>query len=172
MTGLSRTYPSAPRRIALVAAAGGLMLAGCGTQQDSEPVPTASPQAEATAVADIAGEGSTPDQVSGTAWRSIADDGARFTTYFDAGGRYRDLRNGDPWREGGWVFNDVQDKELCFTPDGENAQRACWQPGAMDGDNLYAIDVTGRRIELRRVEYVPPETPADEESDDAGEEPA
>ena len=41
-----------------------------------------------------------PEVFVATAWRAVAADGARYTTYLDADGTYRDLRNGDPWQTG------------------------------------------------------------------------
>ena len=38
-----------------------------------------------------------PEAFSSTAWRAIAEDGARYVTEIDPDGTYRDLRNGDPW---------------------------------------------------------------------------
>ena len=109
-----------------------------------------------------------PDQFSGTAWRSVAEDGARYTTYFDAGGRYRDLRNGDPWQSGAWTLNDVDGQQLCFTPDNEGAEQTCWRPGALEGDMLFASNAAGQRIELSRVDYIAPADDAPAEGEPAG----
>ena len=149
----------------LAALALALTLAACSSPQETAPAP-ASSGADAQAEAVVPQTARAPDQFSGTAWRSIAEDGARYTTYFDPGGRYRDLRNGDPWQEGAWTLNDVEGRQLCFTPDGENAQQTCWEPGAMDGEALFASNGT-QRIRLKRVDYSAPETPEDDTAEDA-----
>lgn len=154
------------RQIAMTALAVPLMLAACaqpGDGGDTQAIDTDAAVPEATPSAPP------PDQFSGTAWRSIAEDGARYTTYFDAGGRYRDLRNGDPWHSGAWTFNDIDGQRLCFTPDGETVEQSCWMPDTIDGDRLYASNRDGRRIELRQVEYVAPD-PDETAEGDEGEE--
>ncbi|MDG6079199.1 hypothetical protein E3U23_08330 [Erythrobacter litoralis] len=148
------------RRVASVLV---LMLAACSSPQD--PAPAASGTSE-QAEAAVPQTSSAPDQFSGTAWRAIAEDGARYTTYFDPGGRYRDLRNGEPWQEGSWAFNDVDGRQICFTPDGENTRETCWEPGAMDGEALFASNET-QRIRLERVDYSAPEVPEDDPVEDA-----
>lgn len=108
--------------------------------------------------------GPLPDEFSGTAWRAVAADGARYTTYLDTGGRYRDLRNGDPWQEGSWSIAEAGKRQICFLPDGEAGRQTCWQPDEMEGRRLYLGNGAGRRIELRQVEYVPP---GDADTEDA-----
>lgn len=98
-----------------------------------------------------------PQTFSGTAWRSTAEDGARYTTYLDADGTYRDIRNGDPWQSGSWSYRDGgKEPELCFTPDAENAVERCWKPGRMSDGTMRAESDAGREIELERVDYFPP----------------
>ena len=93
---------------------------------------------------------------SATAWRALAADGARYTTYLDQDGTYRDLRNGDPWQTGSWTYSkDEGDKLLCFTPDSENGAERCWRPERMNGDTMRARS-GDTEIELTRVEYAPP----------------
>lgn len=90
-----------------------------------------------------------------TAWRVIAEDGARYTTYLDANGRYRDLRNGDPYQEGDWESD--SEERLCFLPDAENGARRCWAPERMGSDGeMIASGPGGREIALQRVDYAPP----------------
>ena len=100
-----------------------------------------------------------PDAFSATAWRALAADGARYTTYLDADGTYRDLRNGDPWQTGTWDHVDSpQGRLLCFTPDHDNGVERCWEPGRMSEGTMRAESETGLSIELERVEYSrPPE---------------
>lgn len=160
------------RRVLRVASAvsAALLLTSCSADPAQDvPEPTDA-QADTSAAPAPVPSAAVPDQFSGTAWRSIAEDGARYTTYLDAGGRYRDLRNGDPWAEGSWVLNDVDGQRLCFTPDSDDASQACWEPGAMSGDTLSATDADGRRIEVRQVEYEVPAASGEEDSaEDEGE---
>lgn len=133
-----------------------LGLMACTPTEDSEPPDTA----EETAAPGPAGDDQPALKVfAGTAWRVVAQDGARYTTLLDPDGAYRDLRNGDPWQKGGWQF-DSADRGglLCFTTDSEEAVRRCWKPGKMRGDTMIATAEDGRRIELTKVEYRPPET--------------
>lgn len=97
-----------------------------------------------------------PDSFSETAWMVRAEDGARYVTQFDADGTYRDLRNGDPWQQGGWSFAEgPEGKQLCFKPKDEAGVERCWLPGRMKGDTMIARGPGDRRIELQRVEYEP-----------------
>ena len=75
-----------------------LALAGCsgepaGNEATSGPSESPAPEA-APSSSEIA--------VAQTGWLSIGADGAVQTTFFDADGRYRDLRNGEPFAQGGW----------------------------------------------------------------------
>ena len=100
-----------------------------------------------------------PDSFTGTAWRVMAEDGARYVTMLDEDGTYRDLRNGDPWQEGDWTFADGPGgKQLCLKPDHEDGLERCWEPERMKGDTMIATGPGERRIELTRVEYAAPET--------------
>ena len=112
-----------------------------------------------------AGEESAPEGFAETAWRVTSENGARYATYFDAEGRYRDLRNGDAWQEGDWTYSDgPSGKQLCMTPDEENGVETCWQPGRVDDDTMFATGPGDRRIKLTRVNYQAPEpTQGDEE---------
>jgi hypothetical protein len=98
-----------------------------------------------------------PTSFAATAWLSEADDGARYTTFLDADGTYRDLRNGDPWQTGSWTYNDAGDGRLCFTPDAKNGVQRCWLPDSMNGEAMDVIGGTdSRRVELQPVDYTPP----------------
>lgn len=98
-----------------------------------------------------------PQIFAATAWRAVAEDGARYTTQLDPGGTYRDFRNGDPWQTGNWTFSDgEQGKLLCFVPEAESGIKRCWEPGRMSGGNMRATSDSGTVIELERVDYEPP----------------
>ena len=104
-----------------------------------------------------------PEAFSSTAWRAIAEDGARYVTEIDPDGTYRDLRNGDPWQDGAWSYEDGPEaKMLCFTPDDENGVERCWQPGRITDGTLVATNAAGRRIELEPVDYTLPEDNEDD----------
>lgn len=146
----------------LAAAIGPLALAACTGQKADQPLSTDTGETGASATATPSGEPA-PEAFAATGWRALAEDGARYTTYLDPDGTYRDLRNGDPWQTGSWRYLDSEgDKRLCFKPDDENGLERCWQPGRMSGDTLRAKGDGGITIELERVEYQPPA-----EADDA-----
>ena len=101
--------------------------------------------------------GPAPHIFAATAWRAVAEDGARYTTQLDPDGTYRDLRNGDPWQTGSWTYSDGEHgKLLCFTPEDENGIERCWEPERMSGDTMRATSDSGTAIELERVDYEPP----------------
>ena len=105
-----------------------------------------------------------PDKFASTAWRFRTADGARFTTFIDPDGLYRDVRNGDAWQEGNWTYSDADDAgALCFLPDDENGIERCWEPGRMTGDTMKVSGANGKEIELERVEYAPVAETTDEE---------
>lgn len=108
---------------------------------------------EADATAQAASSGPAPGEFAETAWRITAEDGARYTTYLDRDGSYRDLRNGDPWQTGQWTFNATGDGRLCLTPEDENGVERCWHPQGMREETMDATSTEGRRIELQRVDY-------------------
>ncbi|WP_145916830.1 hypothetical protein [Erythrobacter sp. QSSC1-22B] len=113
-----------------------------------------------------------PNEFSRTAWRARDGSGALFTTFLDPGGRYRDMRNGDPWQQGVWEY-DAQDR-ICFTPDAEDSLDQCWRPERMDeGGHMIVTSGSGRRVQLESVEYRRPEPPVESETDgEDGEETA
>ena len=114
-----------------------------------------------------------PEVFVATAWRAVAADGARYTTYLDADGTYRDLRNGDPWQTGSWTYSVVErDKRLCFIPEPDSGIERCWEPGRMSGGKMKATNDDGVSIELERVDYRPPadagsDAGVDADADDA-----
>lgn len=151
-----RTAPISGRMIGLILA---FALAACSSNGDSSggsdsasetPAPITSASATGTAAA--------PTDFTGTAWRSEGADGARYTTYIDAQGRYRDWRDGQPWEEGAWEMGN--DGALCFTPDGDNVLRRCWQPDSLsEAGTMVVTGEDGQRVEVAQVDYIAP-TPA------------
>ena len=127
--------------------------------------------AQAAASADGAQEApaqedaSLPQEFARTAWRAQDAEGARFVTYLDAGGTYRDFRNGDPFQTGQWEVD--EEGRLCFTPEDENGSQQCWRPDSMRGsETMIVTSKSGRRVALERVEY-PVEEDGSEEGDAA-----
>ena len=120
------------------------------TSAPGEDTPTASSAAEGKEDKIV------PQVFAATAWRTAAADGTRFTTYLDPDKTYRDLRNGDPWQVGTWIYEREGSGRLCLTPAAENAIERCWTPGRIRRDILDVTSDDGRRIELEKVEYAPP----------------
>lgn len=119
----------------------------------------ATPDPEASA-SDTSDEADAPDaprpMMEHSAWRITGEDGATYATYLDSEGRYRDTKNGEPRQEGTWEMRD--DGALCFLPDGDNAQGDCWDIGRADDDGAAeATGQNGKKIELQKIEYQPPE---------------
>jgi len=109
-----------------------------------------------------------PNEFSRTAWRVRGEEGALYTTFLDPGGRYRDLRNGDPWQKGAWEY-DAQER-ICFTPDAESSLGQCWRPERMDpSGQMIVTSSSGRRVRLESAEYRPPELPVDGENENEAE---
>lgn len=132
-----------------------MLVSGCAPEADTADATGMSENAST----DASPTGSpVPKVFAATAWRATSDDGARFTTYLDSDGRYRDVRNGDPWQSGTWRFDTSGGGLLCFKPEGEDGTETCWKPDRMHGDTMDASDEKGRQIELRRVEYVAPDS--------------
>ncbi|GMM92043.1 hypothetical protein [Qipengyuania sp. MTN3-11] len=153
----------APALLALVL--GTLMATGCSAPAPSDPQeggPKGTNASAAEAMADVpdGNDAELPAEFVNTAWRAIAEDGARYTTFLDEGGRYRDLRNGDPWQEGGWEID--SQGQICFLPDAEGAVLRCWHPDRMQSaERMIASSDNGMRIRLERVDYSPPADAAD-----------
>ena len=126
-----------------------------------------------------------PTDFARTAWRIEDSDGARYTTYLDDGGRYRDFRNGDLWHVGSWEVDD--EGRLCLSPEQDAAGREsgaddaqgsqtsfCWTPRGMDGDGGMIIKASsGKRVRLQQVDYEAPESaPSGQDAGDAGSAPS
>ncbi|WP_247717911.1 hypothetical protein [Qipengyuania proteolytica] len=138
-----------------------LALAACNAEEQESPAQDATEAADQGDQAE-ADKDQVPTDLAGTAWRSVGEDGARYTTYLDRDGTYRDLRNGEAWQTGQWTFNSTGDGRLCFTPEAENGVERCWTPGAMKDDSMIATAGPDRRVELARAEYQLPEAPDSE----------
>ncbi|EAQ28775.1 hypothetical protein NAP1_14288 [Erythrobacter sp. NAP1] len=147
--------------IAAIAVAGILTLGACAEE-------TGGGEAESAPATDAAGEsgggGSTTESitlaVTDSGWLTVGTDGAVQTTFFDEGGRYRDLRNGAPFAQGSWEQR--PDGTICFEPD--SGLGACWETEAEDENGLViATNGDGKSIEIKRVTYLPP--PAEEEAE-------
>ena len=132
----------------------GLALAAmaCTPAEEAPAAETEAPEGEASGKPE---ERPAPEVFARTAWRAVGEDGARFTTYLDEDGTYRDLRNGDDWQSGTWRYVEAGPL-LCFIPEGDDVAETCWKPGKMRGETMVATDADDRRIELEKVDYVPP----------------
>ena len=144
-----------------------LALSACAAEEDG----TADSPADVAASTGAADEARELKEFVGTAWRVSAEDGARYVTYLDAEGRYRDLRNGDPWQEGGWSLEAAPGDEegqvlLCFQPEGDNVRERCWETGKLDDGKLVVTSGGGRRVQLEKVAY---EAPQDAETAEAAQ---
>ncbi|NVD44784.1 hypothetical protein [Qipengyuania atrilutea] len=161
-------------RTILAASTAAMLLSACTQQGDetAEGEETAAVETAPTTAADVASGDSAPapeplNEFSGTAWRAIGEDGARFTTYLDADGTYRDLRNGDFYQTGGWNFDG---EEICFTPENESDRGDCWSPGVLRDDTVTMSRGDDFNIELEKVEYTPPDEDTEAHEEAGGEE--
>ena len=90
-----------------------------------------------------------------SAWRVTGEDGAIYTTFFDADGLYRDMKNGDAWADGAWER--LGDGRVCFTPSEESRAGACWSLGRESREGTMRVTSDdGREVELQRVTYIAP----------------
>uniref|UniRef100_UPI0035C851FC hypothetical protein n=1 Tax=Qipengyuania sp. TaxID=2004515 RepID=UPI0035C851FC len=119
-------------------------IAGCApgdpraAPSDSAADPATEAGAEAMAEAPADKPSRIPDDLTGTAWRASGADGGSYTTFLDADGRYRDVKNGEPFHDGAWDRR--ADGSICFLPDGTEAQRRCWTPDGMtDEGNMVVV---------------------------------
>ena len=146
----------------MVILAGAVLLAAACSNPDETPSEVVEdPQGNVTAAA--VEDTSLPGDFAETAWRITSEDGARYTTYLDRDGSYRDLRNGDLWQKGQWTFNATGDERLCFIPDEEYGVERCWKPESMTDDLMDATGPQDRRIELQRVDYRLPDKSSTED---------
>lgn len=101
--------------------------------------------------------------LSETGWLTVGSDGAVQTTFFDANGRYRDLRNGQLVAGGQWELRPP--RTVCFEPD--SGVGACWETGALDADGSATVtNGDGKAIEIKRVTYIA--APAEDADESAG----
>lgn len=153
--------------IASITAPALLMLGACteeagGAEAQSEP-PTATPGEDGGSASDTR---SVTLAVADSAWLTVGTDGAVQTTFFDEGGRYRDLRNGQLFAQGAWEQR--PDGTICFEPD--TGFGACWQTEAEDENGtVIATNSDGKAIEIKRVTYIAP--PVQEEGEEEGADP-
>ena len=130
------------------------LITGCsaGSEPDAgEPASASGPSSEGTELS--------PESLvmAETAWLSVSEEGAVFTTFLDPDGRYRDLRDGQIVHTGSWEQN--ASSELCFSPD--SGAGACWKHGAPGLDGVMrATNGVGRSIEVKRITYTPRADPA------------
>ena len=98
--------------------------------------------------------------VAESGWLTVGADGAVQTTFFDAGGRYRDFRNGAPFGTVKWEQR--PDGTVCFEPD--EGAGACWETGPPNKDGeVIATDSDGNAISIKRITYVAP--PSEDEDE-------
>lgn len=104
-----------------------------------------------------------PVEMAETAWAANDPDGVVYTTFIDPDGGYRDFRDGEKYQIGSWDM--PGSNRLCYRPDnaaagtGEDERgRTCWtvRPPGRDGV-MIAVNSDGRKVTVRRVEYVVPE---------------
>ena len=123
------------------------LISGCsaGSEPDeSAPAPPSDQSADGTELS--------PESLvmAETAWLSVSEDGAVYTTFLDPDGRYRDLRDGQIVHTGSWEQN--ASSELCFSPD--DGMGACWEHGSPGLDGVMrATNRAGRAIEVKRITY-------------------
>lgn len=141
-----------------------LALAGCSEAADSaasssadtaagEPQSPATPEPSPTS-ADLS--------IAESGWLTVGSDGAVQTTFFDSGGRYRDLRNGEIFAEGEWQQR--PDGRVCFEP--ETGRGACWAIAEPDATGqAIATNDEGKAVSLKRITYI---APPDEDDEEAG----
>lgn len=148
-----------------------LLLAACAAPDAEEEAATAAKEG-AEAMPSPVNSGEVPATMEATAWRTVAENGARFTTYLDEGGTYRDLRNGDPYGAGNWTYTDgARGKLLCLAPEqaeepeGEEAEtnETCWETSRLRGETMIVTGPGGKRVELTSVSYEAPSEAEDDE---------
>ena len=152
------------KRAVLAMLPGIFALVACEPAEETAP-PGPAPQAMASDPADAdKTEREQPADTQGgprpmllrSAWRAEGEEGAIYATYFDEEGRYRDLKNGELSQEGEWEIR--EDGAICFLPDGDNVRGDCWGMGPADSDGTIIVThSSGRRIELERIDYKPPD---------------
>lgn len=150
-------YMNVPRSILTVAST--LLLAACSQAAIDE-------EGAETDIVDSGEVGSNTEEsdpfsgaqmpsMSQTAWRVIGEDGAVYTTFFDASGSYRDFKNGGPVQSGSWI--ERTDGQLCFTPEDDARIGDCWKLNMVSKEGIMKpVSDAGKTIELRQVTYIAP----------------
>lgn len=160
---------TARKSVQWLAASGAILaLAACAPPEESGGSDSAAP-AETASTETPTPSANVPLSESG--WLTVGEDGAVYTTFLDAGGTYRDFRNGSPMQSGTWARR--EDGRLCFVPEAVDRVGACWRTGKVSEDGtMRATNSQGRAIELKRVTYLaPPAAEAEtEETADTAEE--
>ncbi|MEP3051859.1 MAG: hypothetical protein ABJP48_03860 [Erythrobacter sp.] len=147
-----RTHPS---WFALMAMAAALSACSAGKTEQSSGDTEASSDADAAQPIETDSRGDVT--FSESAWLSIGNDGAVYTTFFDADGSYRDHRNGIALQNGTW--RKLEDARLCFFPEQQNRTGDCWSIGALeDNGTMRLTSSQGRDIEVRQVAYLAAES--------------
>ena len=130
----------------------GVALVSCTPAEEEPAAETEGTEAEPAGAED--GADNVPESFAETAWISRSEEGARFVTYFDADGTYRELRNGDPRQTGEWSFAEgPEGKQICVQPDAGAGEKSCWQPDRMKDGKLIVTGPEGKRVELQRADY-------------------
>lgn len=160
----SRLYGLMSMRLFPLLALCGLTLSSCEAPADSSGE-AATPSASASEAGDAADGGEKETAVlvfAESGWLTVGADGGVQTTFLDADGRYRDLRNGEQVAQGSWQQR--PDGSLCFEPD--TGFGACWTIEPLEDDgSAIAVNGEGKRIEVRRVSYIGPDASNDGDTD-------
>ncbi len=148
-----------------------MALGGCDAAKEGDGEGAEAPAAKGSDSSTGESASSSNVPMAETGWLTVSEDGAVFTTFLDAGGTYRDFRNGTPMQSGTWQRR--EDGRLCFVPEATDRVGGCWSTGELENDGtMRATDSEGRAIKLKRVTYLAPQaTDADaEQSAQAAEE--
>lgn len=130
-----------------------LALAGCAETSNEDSTESAADTPEAAATPDESSTEDTDIAVSESGWLTVGTDGAVQQTYFDPDGRYRDLRNGEPFGEGAWEQR--PDGKVCFEPD--SGRGDCWETAKADeSGEASATNGEGKTITIKQITYLPP----------------
>ncbi|MEO0588923.1 MAG: hypothetical protein AAFZ11_00035 [Pseudomonadota bacterium] len=131
-----------------------LLITGCSAASSPDEAEPASDPSSPSDASELSAESLV---MAETAWLSVSEEGAVYTTFLDPDGRYRDLRDGQIVHTGSWQQN--ASSELCFSPD--NGTGACWEHGSPGLDGVMrATNRAGRSIEVKRITYTPQAVPS------------
>lgn len=145
------------RNFALLAVSPALALAACSPASDGADASEAD-----AASGEAAAQAPSALPLSESGWLTVGSDGAVQTTFFDANGRYRDLRNGVELAGGSWEQR--TDGTICFEPDA--GLGACWETMAPDENGTaIATNADGKSIAIKQVTYIAPPQSEDSEAE-------